>query len=261
MSATGRLLVILAAVAAGAVSSVDAAPLDEAVEQYRPFVIRNIDQALAGARDLHDRIVAHDVTGARIAWVKARIGWERSEVFTSGFVPELDKAIDAWPDAATGFHAIEARLFSADPSNLDEQSDALIHHLVDLDVQIHDMKLTSEGLLNGIVRLAYEVGDSKIDGGESRFSGTSLDDMRNNVDGIQLAYETIFAPAVAARDPKMDEKIRSEIGQLKVLLSARDLRAVDADNLRKASETLIVALQTAGPMIGLGTPTLEETSK
>jgi iron uptake system EfeUOB component EfeO/EfeM len=109
--------------------------------------------------------------------------------------------------------------------------------------------------------LAYEVGDSKIDGGESRFSGTSLDDMRNNVDGIQLAYETIFAPAVAARDPKMDEKIRSEIGQLKVLLSARDLRAVDADNLRKASETLIVALQTAGPMIGLGTPTLEETSK
>ena len=38
---------------------------------------------------------------------------ERSEVFTSGFVPELDSQIDAWPDATTGFHAIEAKLFGA----------------------------------------------------------------------------------------------------------------------------------------------------
>jgi hypothetical protein len=37
----------------------------------------------------------------------------RSEVFTSGFVPELDSQIDAVPDATTGFHAIEAKLFGA----------------------------------------------------------------------------------------------------------------------------------------------------
>ena len=52
---------------------------------------------------------------------------------------------------------------------------------------------TPQGLLDGTVRLAYEVGESKADGGESRISGTSLDDMRNNVAGIDFAYRTIFA--------------------------------------------------------------------
>jgi hypothetical protein len=28
-------------------------------------------------------------------------------VFTSGFVPELDQQIDAWPNASHGFHAID----------------------------------------------------------------------------------------------------------------------------------------------------------
>src|ERR1700755_3331248 len=57
------------------------------------------------------------------------------------------------------------------------------------------MRLTPQGLLDGTARLAYEVGESKADGGESRISGTSLDDMRNNVAGIEFAYRTIFAHA------------------------------------------------------------------
>lgn len=123
------------------------------------------------------------------------------------------------------------------------------------------MQLTPQGLLNGITRLAYEVGESKVDGGELRFSGTSLNDMRNNVDGIELAYRTLFASALEASDPKLMEQIRSEIDQLKALLMAQDLRGVDPDKLRKASEALVVNLQAAAPKIGLSTPTLEETGK
>jgi iron uptake system component EfeO len=214
---------VLCIVFAAAAPSANAEPLDGAVEQYRTYMIQDIDQALAGSRELRGRIAAHDLRGAQTAWINARIGWERSEVFTAGFVPELDQAIDAWPDAAAGFHAIEAKLFGADPSNIGEQTDALILHLTDLDAQLRQMKLTPQGLLNGVVRLAYEVGDSKVDGGESRFSGTSLNDMRNNVDGIELAYQTLFAPAVSARDPKMDEQVRGEIKELKILLMAPDL--------------------------------------
>ena len=69
-----------------------AAPLDDAAEQYRPYMIEGIGQALAGARDLRERIAAHDLPGAKKAWISARAGWERSEVFTAGFVPELDAA-------------------------------------------------------------------------------------------------------------------------------------------------------------------------
>src|SRR4030088_1440057 len=60
--------------------SADATPLDEAAERYRPFMIEGIGQALAGARNLRERIAAKDLTGARKAWISARAGWERSEV-------------------------------------------------------------------------------------------------------------------------------------------------------------------------------------
>jgi len=34
-------------------------------------------------------LVGYGVEGAKTAWIEARIGWERVEVFTSGFVPDL----------------------------------------------------------------------------------------------------------------------------------------------------------------------------
>lgn len=231
------------------------------IERYRPYLIRDIDQSLAGARDMRSRIAAHDIAGAQKAWIDARAGWERSEVFTGGFVPRLDDAIDAWPDAVAGFHGIEARLFSANPSGLDDETAALIGNLAELDAQIRSMKLTAQGLLNGISRLAYEVGDSKVDGGESRFSGTSLNDMRNNADGIELAYRILFAAPLEAIDPKLAGRLQSEIDQLKALLAVSDLKQVDPDELRKASETLIVNLQIAAPKLGLSAPTLEDPAK
>jgi iron uptake system component EfeO len=123
------------------------------------------------------------------------------------------------------------------------------------------MRLTPQGLLDGVVRLAYEIGDSKVDGGESRFSGTSLNDMRNNADGIDLAYRTLFAPKLEIVDRALADRVQGEVGQIKTLLQVADLKNVDADNLRKASEALIVTLQAAAPELGLGTPTLEAAAK
>jgi len=234
-----------------------AAPLDEAAERYRPYMIEGIGQALAGARDLRGRIAAKDLAGARKAWISARAGWERSEVFTAGFVPELDAQIDAWPNAVTGFHAIEAKLFGANSIDVENESDALVDHLNDLHGRLRDIGLTPQGLLDGTVRLAYEVGDSKSDGGESRISGTSLDDMRNNVSGLQFAYRTIFAGELKSSDRKLADVVDAKIEQLKTLLVVRDLRAVDIPKLRRASEELVVALQSASAKLGLRRSTLE----
>ena len=147
---------------------------------------------MAGARDLRERAAAKDLAGAKKAWIAARAGWERSEVFTAGFVPELDAQIDAWPHAEGGFHAIEAKLFGAGSTDVDGFAGALVEHLDSLHGKLRDMPLTPQGLLDGTARLAYEVGESKADGGESRISGTSLDDMRNNVAGIDFAYTHDF---------------------------------------------------------------------
>jgi iron uptake system component EfeO len=246
---------------AASISPARAGSLAEAAEHYRPVMVEQIDRSLAGARLLGERIAAGDLDGAKSAWIEARIGWERAEVFTRGFVPDLDREIDAWPNALLGFHAIEAKLFGAERTDVQQETRALIFHLEDLDVKVHHLQLQPQRLLNGVARLAYEIGESKADGGESSFSGTSLDDMRNNVAGIELAYSTIFSGAVDAADPKLAAAIRETIRQLKNLVAVSDLRSLDPEKLRAASEKLIVVFQTAAPKIGLRSPSLEEIAE
>jgi hypothetical protein len=251
---------LLAALLLGA-QRVDAATLDEVAERYRPYMIEGIGQALAGARNLRASVAAKDLAGAKKAWLSARAGWERSEVFTAGFVPELDAQIDAWPNADTGFHAIEAKLFGAGRTDVDSETDALVDHLSDLHGKLHNMPLTAQGLLDGTTRLVYEVGESKADGGESRISGTSLDDMRNNVAGIRFAYRTIFAEALVSADRKLADVVSGRVGELERLVAVADLQHVDIPKLRRASEELVVALQGASTRLGLQRPTLEAASR
>lgn len=237
------------------------APLDDAAERYRPYMMEGIGSALAGARVLRERAAASDLDGAKKAWISARAGWERSEVFTAGFVPELDALIDAWPNADSGFHAIEAKLYGAGQTDVGNHADALVEHLDSLNGKLRDMPLTAQGLLDGTVRLVYEVGESKADGGESRISGTSLDDMRNNVAGIDFAYRTIFADALRAADAKLADTVAARIEQLKTVVAASDLPHIDIRTLRRASEELVVALQAASAKLGLQRPTLEALAR
>jgi iron uptake system EfeUOB component EfeO/EfeM len=141
-----------------------------------------------------------------------------------------------------------------------DETETLVDNLDALSTGLHDMALTPQGLLNGIVRLAYEVGESKVDGGESRVSGTSLADMRANVDGVDVAWRTIFASALAAHDAARDADIQRRIGVLRTIVAAPELRRIDPDHLRTVSEDLVIALQNAAPGLGLKTPSLEESN-
>jgi iron uptake system EfeUOB component EfeO/EfeM len=237
---------------------VGAAPLATTAERYRAHLAEDIGQALAGARAMRECLAANDLAGARREWIAARVGWERSEVFTSGFVPELDREIDAWPDASHGFHGIEATLFGASGADASKEADTLIAHLAELQVQIGRIELAPQRLLNGIARLAFELGGNKADGGESRLSGTSLNDMQSNADGIALAWRVIFADPVEAGDQKLAAEVRAAIARLKQDVSVATLRNLDAEKLRVDTEELVALLETAAPRIGLSKPTLEE---
>jgi hypothetical protein len=118
--------------------------------------------------------------------------------------------------------------------------------------------LTAQGLLDGATRLAYEVRASKADGGESRFSGTSLDDMRNNVEGLESVYRTVFAGALQARDPKLAEELREKLSGLRLLLRVPTLSELDPRKLRAESEELVISIQTAAPLLGLQQPSLQD---
>jgi len=256
-----RSLLLGTVVALAGAPQAGAAPLEAAAESYRRYLIDDIGQALAGVRALRERLAAHDLAGARKAWIAARVGWERSEVFTSGFVPELDQQIDAWPNASYGFHGIEAALFGASRTDAGAETDALIARLTDLHGQLAHIDLAPQRLLNGIARLAFEIGGNKADGGESRLSGTSLNDMRSNADGIALAYRVIFADAVEASDPKLAAAARAAVERLQAAVKIPDLRHLDAERLRADSEELVALLQMAAPKIGLDKATLEEGAR
>jgi iron uptake system component EfeO len=240
---------------------VRAATLDEGAEQYRFNLVADADRTLASARAMAANAAAGDLAGAKLAWIDARVGWERSEVFTTGFVPELDRDIDAWPNSAMGFHAIEAKLFGANRTDFESEAAELIRNLSELSARVRNTPLTSQGLLDGIVRLTFELGESKVDGGESRVSGTSLNDMRNNVDGIELAWRTIFASTTESRDRQADVRIRRSIEELKVMVAVGELRRVDPDRLRIATEELVLKLQNAGTLLDLKKPTLEADTR
>jgi iron uptake system component EfeO len=238
-----------------------ATTLDDGTQQYRSHLIADIDRTLASARTLAASAAAGDVAGAKKAWIEARVGWERSEVFTTGFVPELDRDIDAWPNGVMGFHAIEAKLFGASRTDFENEANGLVRNLSELSARVRSTPLTPQGLLDGIARLAYEVGESKVDGGESRVSGTSLNDMRNNVDGIELAWRTIFAPTAESRDPQVDVEMQRNIEELKAMVDVGELRRVDPDRLRISTEELVLKLQSAAPVLDLKKPTLEADAR
>jgi iron uptake system EfeUOB component EfeO/EfeM len=259
------LCIMIAAAAWTPDANAGPSSLDGAAEAYRRCLIEDLGRALADARLLRERIGARDLDGARQAWIEARIGWERSEVFTSGFVPDLDREIDAWPNARHGFHGIEAMLFGANrtdftPTDVREETDALVAHLADLHTQVHDIPLSPQRLLNGVARLAFEIGGSKADGGESRLSGTSLNDMQSNADGIASAYRVVFSEAVGTATPRLAQAAQAAIERLKALVEVSALRNLDVEKLRVGSEELIAILQNAAPGLGLDKPTLEDSA-
>jgi iron uptake system component EfeO len=254
-------VVSIAALGAALMGTGQATTLDDGAEQYRSHLIADIDQTLADVRTLVASAAAGDLAKAKQAWIQARVGWERSEVFTTGFVPELDRDIDAWPNAVMGFHAIEAKLFGANRTNFENEANGLVSNLSELSAKVRNTPLTPQGLLDGIARLAYELGESKVDGGESRVSGTSLNDMRNNVDGIDLAWRTIFAPTVESRDRQLDVEMQRSIEELKAMVDVGELRRVDPDRLRISTEELVLKLQNAAPVLDLKKPTLEANAQ
>jgi iron uptake system component EfeO len=232
------------------------APLPAATERFKPFVAAGIAQSVASAKTMREHMAAQDLAGAQQAWLAARAGWERAEIVSDEFFPELDTAIDAWPNGKVGFHAVEARLFGAHKTDALAEADALIASLMAFGEKLRTAALTPQGLLNGTAKLAYEIGENKADGGESQFSGASLGDIRANVAGIAEVYRTVFGPALHGGDARRDAAITSSISALAATAKAPDLKSLDAAALRRHSEELALALRDAAPSLGLAAPNL-----
>lgn len=230
--------------------------LDAAAGDFRPYVLQQIAQSLSAVRTMRDRIAAHDLSGAQKAWLAARGGWESSEVVTAEYFPDLDRAIDAWPDAERGFHAIEARLFGAHTTDAQSAADELIGNLTEFEHQLQGTTLTAQHLLNGVARLTYEIGEDKAGGGESPFSGNSLAEIGSNVAAIAAVYHRVLVPAAKRKPTGPSQQVALDLERLQTLIAAPSLSALDQTALREASESLTVDLGNLGEQLGLHKPSL-----
>ncbi len=203
---------------------------------------------------------AGNVKAAQSAWIKSRKGWEAAEPITGEFFPKLDEAIDAWPDAKQGYHAIEAALFSGKLDGLAAPVGKLVADLAEFDTQLKapSFKFTPQGLLNGATKLAYEIGENKSKGGESPYAGTSLSDMYENNEGIEAVYKLVFHEALKAHDAKLADRIIDKIEDVEKLVQVKDLKSVDQPALKKAGEERAVLLQSAAAKLKLKKPAVEE---
>jgi iron uptake system component EfeO len=243
---------------AGAAATADT--LAAGAKDYKSFAAEKISAALAGGKSLQVAIKAGDRKAAQSAWISSRQGWEAAEPVTGEFFPKLDEAIDAWPDAKQGYHAIEAALFSGKLDEIKAPADRLVADLTAFNTRLSSPKFQFEpqGLLNGATKLAYEVGENKSKGGESPYSGTSLNDIQQNVEGIEAVYKLAFAPTLQARDPKLAARITDKIEDVEKLVNVPDMKGVDQPALKRVGEELAVLLQSTAAKLKLKKPALGE---
>jgi iron uptake system component EfeO len=241
-------------------SRAEAQSLAKGAADYKPFAVEHIGIALAGAKELQAAVKAGDVKAAQAAWIKSRKGWEAIEPITGEFFEELDKAIDAWPDAKQGYHAVEAALFAGKLDAIGAPVDGLVANLAQFekDLSAPSFKFTPQGLLNGATKLAYEVGENKSKGGESPYAGTSVEDMYENNEGIEAVYKMVFHEPLKKVDVKLAKRIIDKIEDVEGFVKGKDLKSIDAAGLSKAGEELAVLLQSAAPKLKLQKPKLDE---
>lgn len=253
----GCALAVLLVAAAG---RAEADALADGAANYKPFAVEHIGMALAGAKELQAAVKAGDAKRAQAAWINSRKGWEAIEPITGEFFEQLDKAIDAWPDATQGYHAVEAALFAGKLGEVGAPVDGLVANLAEFQKQLSapSFKFAPQGLLNGATKLAYEVGENKSKGGESPYAGTSLIDMQENVEGIEALYKLVFEGPLQARDGKLAAGIHDKIEQVEKLVAVKELKSLEQPALNKAGEELAVLLQRAAPKLGLKPPSLED---
>lgn len=237
-------------------ASAQAASMENVARQYKPFVVEHISRAIAGARKLQAALNAGDAKAAQAAWIESRKNWEAMEPVTAEYFGDIDKVVDPWPDAKHGYHGIEAGLFAGKLEGLEQPVGALIANLNRFETRVtaEKFQFSPERLLKGIANLAYEVGEEKSKGGESPYAGTSIIDMQENVEGIEVVYKLVFEDALRKKDAELAGIIDERIEKLEVLVKVDDIRQLDQKAVHVTGEELAVLLQSAAPKLGLKTP-------
>ena len=197
-----------------------------ALEEYKVYVLEQIDETITATTVFTDAVRAGDVEAAQGAYAPSRQGWERIEP-VAGLVEEIDGAVDARVDDFegvddpdfTGWHRIEYLLWEeGDADAAVPFADQLDEDLQTLRSEVEAMDIPPAALVVGASELIEEVSTGKITGEEDRYSHTDLWDFAANVEGSEAGIE-LLAPALQEADPELLADIEANFAELDAQLA------------------------------------------
>ncbi|GAB2536304.1 iron uptake system protein EfeO [Brachybacterium huguangmaarense] len=232
----------------------DTAKLEEqAVTNYTAYIRDQVGLQVTATREFTDAYIGGNTELAKALFPQGRRPYERIEPTAEAFgvsePGDLDVALDLRiqdlaADAGTsvtdpevlagwtGWHRIEADLFSADEAFRfpDDASRQAIAEQLNTDTQtLYDLvygkiegaggafAVTLTDVVNGASGLLNEVATGKIVGEEDTFSHTDLDDFQANVEGALVAWGNV-AELVKAQDEDLAARIEEQFAEVQAEL-------------------------------------------
>ena len=255
--------------------------LSQGTKDYAAYIVNQIGQLNDGVKALDAAVQSGNVDGAKAAYAKARLFWERSESTVEGFVlpgfavgdnaGSLDYLIDMRESTPVdakvgwkGFHAIERDLWQggAITGGTKAFSTELVGNVGKLNAIVASLQYRPEDLANGASDLIEEVQNTKITGEEEAFSHIDLVDFSGNVEGAQQAYASL-RPGLEKIDGNLVNQIDQQFQTVLATLDGyRDpsalggyrtytpaLRASDAPKLTAVIQPLHQSLSTVAQKV------------
>src|SRR6201999_4253885 len=157
-------------------------------------------------------VIAGNIAKAKALYPEPRINYERIEPVAESFGnldPEIDaRANDVPASEFKGFHRIEKALWEEESTKgMEPVAEGLQKNVEELESKIKgNIKIQATEIANGANELLGEVSTSKITGEEERYSHIDLVDFLANVEGADVAFESV-QPLLEKTNPKLAKKI------------------------------------------------------
>lgn len=231
---------------------VDRNALNDAVAQYRTYIVEQTDVLQARTAAFAAAVGAGNVEQAKSLYANARIPWESIEPVAELF-PEADAAIDGrvndhdGPDdpAWVGWHRIEKALWADNSTEgMAPFAQQLVSDTDELVTQVRALAIQPSVMTNGAAVLIEEAATGKITGEEERYSRTDLVTFQSNIDGAKKIVE-LLTPVLetAPGGPAVITEINEQFGNVEAIMATyrRGDTFVSYDQVTAADRTKLKA--------------------
>jgi iron uptake system component EfeO len=206
---------------------VDRDALNDAVAQYRNYIVEQTDLLRQRTAAFAAAVEAGNVEQAKSLYANARIPWESIEPVAELF-PESDGAIDSRVDdhdgpddpAWTGWHRLEKALWEdGSAEGMGPVARQLVTDTDDLVTKVKALAIQPGVMTNGAGLLIEEAATGKITGEEERYSHTDLVTFQSNVDGAKKIVELVGPVlATAPGGPALVSEIDAQLAAVQAIM-------------------------------------------